>query len=524
MNTYYDLKIKTVKAADFKKIYKDKDWIGSYDMLILGFADSYDGPDAVGLQQVQKFADTGKAVLFCHDNSSYRNLSNETNAGQWYKGYHDKNKGDIFTNAFYYNVLLRSQAFMDVYGISDIRNTIEGSRLGGTKNWGSLTNNHSGILASGGELPAAVQQAVKALGYSVAYKPKSGGNADGTTVPEVHGFSDTATAHRLKSVNGVMYTYSNADTTNISRDKGPLVTRKVDQVNKGQITSYPYNINAGEFARDNGKNGYSYTGDTAQMGVSITHAQWYQLNTNADNIVVWYTVENQNDSSSDNLYGYNDCVNNYYIYSCGNITYTGAGHNKGIDVTEQEAKLFVNTMIAAFRTSVSTPSAKFVSGPSGDDEISQAKIEVQTDADGDASDKEISGAVATAKLYFRISDNTVAKDKTNGIYLYDKVNTSSKNGETTYTPEGEALKNVEVRDTDDKLVKADSLKSGKTYYITIPTDSKAFRDLTGGKDSSEIWLQPYNEVGRSGGAGSITKGKPVKLSISLIKSGLMNLG
>lgn len=524
VNTYYDLKIKTVKAADFKKIYKDKDWIGSYDMLILGFADSYDGPDAVGLQQVQKFADTGKAVLFCHDNSSYRNLSNETNAGQWYKGYHDKNKGDIFTNAFYYNVLLRSQAFMDVYGISDIRNTIDGSRLGGTKNWGSLTNSQSGILASGGELPAVVQQAVKALGYSVAYKPKSGGNADGTTVPEVHGFSDTATAHRLKSVNGVMYSYSNDDTTNIRDDKGALVTKKVDQVNKGQITSYPYNINAGEFARDNGKNGYSYTGDTAQMGVSITHAQWYQLNTNADNIVVWYTVENQNDSSSDNLYGYNDCVNNYYIYSCGNITYTGAGHYKGYTVTEQEAKLFVNTMIAAFRTSVSTPSAKFVSGPSGDDEISQAKIEVQTDTDGDASDKEINGAVATAKLYFRISDNTVAKDKTNGIYLYDKVNTSSKNGETTYTPEGEALKNVEVRDTEDKVIKADSLKSGKTYYITIPTDSKAFKDLTGGKDSSEIWLQPYNEVGRSGGAGSITKGKPVKLSISLIKSSLMNLG
>ncbi len=313
VNTYYDLKIKTVKAADFKEIYKDKDWIGSYDMLILGFADSYDGPDAAGLQQVQKFADTGKAVLFCHDNSSYRNLSQDTDAGRWLIGYHDNNSGNKFTNAFYYNVLLRSQAFMDVYGISDIRNTIDGSRLGGTTYWGSLTNNQSGILASGGELTAAVQQAVKALGYSVAYKPKSGGNADGTTVPEVHGFSDTATAHRLKSVNGVMYSYSNDDTTNINGDKGALVTRKVDQVNKGQITSYPYNINAGEFARDNGKNGYSYTGDTAQMGVSSTHAQWYQLNTNADKIVVWYTVENQNDNSGDNLYGYNDCVNNYYI-------------------------------------------------------------------------------------------------------------------------------------------------------------------------------------------------------------------
>ena len=536
---YYDLSITTVQASKAREeiFDKDKNWLNNYDMLILGFSDSYEGLYLKDLKEVEKFVKSGKAVLFCHDNSTYRNINKDTSEGAKLAGYHtwslkDNNGKRVFNtsykqpSAFDFNILLRSQSYMDVYGISDSESTVDGRQLGGQKNWGNGLS--SGILASGETLTDTMQKAIEGLKYSVAYKPVSGGSASKTTVPEVHGYSDAACGHRLTLKNGVMAVNDDAKGAN-NMVPGIMKTDNISQVNKGQITSYPYEINLSEFSDESHKtqdNGYVYTGENTNVKVSRTHAQWYQLNTNADNIVVWYTVENNDaDRSTRDIYSHNDCINNYYIYNCGNITYTGAGDSDGgADVTEYEAQLFVNTMIAAFRTSVSTPSAKFVSGPSGDDEISQAKIEVQTDTDGDASDKEINGAVATAKLYFRISDNTVAKDKTNGIYLYDKVNTSSKNGETTYTPEGEALKNVEVRDTDDKVVKADSLKSGKTYYITIPIDSKAFRDLTGGKDSSEIWLQPYNEVGRSGGAGSITKGKPVKLSISLIKSGLMNLG
>ena len=506
IKTNYDLTIKTIFAENFYTIYeKNNSWMNDYDMLILGFGDSYDGPNKTGLEKVKEFAQTGKAVLFCHDNSSYRNLSKENK-------FLKKHKGDKFTNAFFYNVLLRGQSYMDVYGITDTDTKIGYSSLGGQKNWGDLTNNTSGILAQGKPLSKEQCKAIESKDYSVAYKPISGGNSIDQTVPEVHGFSDTATAHRLQQNQGVM-----GSASNINGNNGGLVTQTVSQVNKGQITSYPYNINTGEFT-GNEKNGFLYTGATnANMKVSFTHAQWYQLNTNADNIVVWYTVDN---ASGSDLYGYNDCTNNYYIYNCGNITYTGAGHdNYGWNVTEQEAKLFVNTMIAAFRTSVSKPSLRYVSGAAGNDEISQKKIEVETDDSGNAGTTSLADAVNGAKIYFKINDNTISKGKTNGIRFYDADDIETETKDDKVKNELETVYGLNVYDTSGNGYSADNLTSGKVYYFTLPVGSIAYKNLTSGKESADIYLMPYNKVGASQ-----TNGDPVPLSISLVKSGLFSLG
>ena len=521
IKTNYDLTIKTIFAEDFHTIYeKNNSWMNDYDMLILGFGDSYDGPDKTGLEKVKEFAQTGKAVLFCHDNSSYRYLANYTDNGKKYLGYHSKKAGGDFSNSFYYDVLLRGQSYMDVYGITDKDDNINGTPIGGQKEWGYLTNYRSGILAQGGQLSKEQCKAIESKDYSVAYKPISGGNSTDQTVPEVHGFSDTATGHRLKLTKGVMASETNGNTTNINGYAGGLVTDTVRQMNKGQITSYPYNINTGEFT-DSEKNGFLYTGATnANMKVSFTHAQWNQLNTNADNIVVWYTVDN---ASGSDLYGYNDSTNNYYIYNCGNITYTGAGHADGDKVTEQEAKLFVNTMIAAFRTSVSKPLLRYVSGAAGNDEISQKKIEVETDDEGNSDSTSLADAVNGAKIYFKINDNTISKGKTNGIRFYnaDNIKTETKDGKTTYKVknEWETVYGLNVYDTSGNGYSADNLTSGKVYYFTLPVGSIAYQNLTGGKESADIYLMPYNKVGTS-----VTNGDPVPLSISLVKSGLFSLG
>lgn len=121
----------------------------------------------------------------------------------------------------------------------------------------------------------------------------------------------------------------------------------VTNVNKGQITEYPYDI------PDN-------------ISVSSTHAQYYQLDLQADkdqdgesDIVVWYCISNgwnnEDKATTPNPYSAspNDVRNNYYIYSIGNIFYTGAGHQK---VNMQEKKLFINTMVAAYNAAVNEPS------------------------------------------------------------------------------------------------------------------------------------------------------------------------
>lgn len=127
---------------------------------------------------------------------------------------------------------------------------------------------------------------------------------------------------------------------------GSFDKMEISCVNQGQITEYPFKI-----------------GDTVQ--VASTHAQYYQLDMEADqdndgesDIVVWYCISDGYSGTSKgkaNPYtaSPNDVRNNYYIYSIGNVFYTGAGH-KAINRTEKQ--LFINTMVAAYNASVNEPS------------------------------------------------------------------------------------------------------------------------------------------------------------------------
>lgn len=121
-------------------------------------------------------------------------------------------------------------------------------------------------------------------------------------------------------------------------------TTKAEKTNTGQVTLYPYVI-----------------GD--QLTIATTHAQYYQLDLEAsedgsDDVTVWYTLGSDGGSYA-SFYGNmkGDAANNYYIYSKGNITYSGAGHaNMTSDI---ENKLFVNTIVAAIKAGNYGPSISF---------------------------------------------------------------------------------------------------------------------------------------------------------------------
>lgn len=136
-------------------------------------------------------------------------------------------------------------------------------------------------------------------------------------------------------------------------------TETVTEINGGQITQYPFLITEN-------------VGDTFE--VSMTHSQYYQLNldTNSgddkknDDIVVWYAISNttpENEMSSrDTTHPFyktvvNDVRNNYYIYTKGNVTYTGSGHS--FVSSDQEKKLFINTLVAAYKHGLHAPKVVF---------------------------------------------------------------------------------------------------------------------------------------------------------------------
>ena len=350
-----------------------------YDMLILGFGDNYQfGSKDESLKNmavseaIRDYIEDGKSVLFTHDSSSYIN-STAGNDRNWYWGYE-------------FNKTMRAAVGLDRYGALKEYYNIQ-------RNNGNLSDaqkkrydNYYNILNN-------------QYNYDTAWQPgtdrssnQTVGNIEGLTKYTVVRYVQNRINRILDSgTRGWPYTefyfpirnslfYKGMDKTvnsqgqitvlgdykNYGTGAGPDIT--VTEVNQGQITNYPYRITADE---------------QKTLTVAVTHYQWLQPNMELDkdgdgknDIVVWYCLSDLSDEAKKtktqtelnnrrgnddgvNLYNVNprDVVNNYYIYSMGNVTYSGAGHTTPTGLAEK--KLFVNTMVAAYNAGTKAPSVFF---------------------------------------------------------------------------------------------------------------------------------------------------------------------
>lgn len=147
-------------------------------------------------------------------------------------------------------------------------------------------------------------------------------------------------------------------------------TDAIETLNQGVIGQYPFLISAD---------------DTEPIKISAgQHAPYYQLDLErtlregkTDDVTVWYTLGGSETEELKNSSKYfsvtkQDAGNNYYLYSKGNVFYTGynlpenlkAGDPPALDqqsAQETEMKLFINTIYAALSSSssqeVNTPEA-----------------------------------------------------------------------------------------------------------------------------------------------------------------------
>lgn len=119
-----------------------------------------------------------------------------------------------------------------------------------------------------------------------------------------------------------------SDRTIKRASSGLPTTTKALKTNEGQINSFPFSLGN-------------------QINISNTHFQYFKLDMEREDLVVWYTLYGS---------GYNglDPRNDYYVYSIGNITYSGTGHTRP-GSSEDEKRLFVNTMLKASRTANHAP-------------------------------------------------------------------------------------------------------------------------------------------------------------------------
>lgn len=279
--------------------------VEEYDMMILGFNDGYqDVHDEDALDVIEDFIAAGKQILFTHDTTSFRNYLQSS---------------EQFSSGFYWGFNI-NRVFRDVLGMD---------RFGVTQMYPIDINGN--LMSNGISITEAITRKNDAPYKSGASQDVSTANAlnqnvlntlrDGVCKYYVQGYTDL-----------FLYRFENARYTQ------PLYTKKASKVNIGQLTEYPYRV-----------------GD--DITIAPTHEQYYQLDMEAEDIVVWYALEgtpgNYETSAADYAGTHHDVRNNYYLYSRGNVIYTGVGHDSFL--TKDELRLFVNTFVASYRVPADPP-------------------------------------------------------------------------------------------------------------------------------------------------------------------------
>ncbi len=451
----------------------------NYDMLILGFADVYSIQDGI-LDGLKEFIRSGKPVLFSHDNTSFVNSPETVNWG------------------YSFNTRIRDLVGLDRYGISD-KETELGRHLQAD---GKLV---SGTAAEKAEFARKAVELANSDPFGikdVAYEPKSGRSrvvkhAQGLTYGQVVFFgpkmstmsnkyatefvekynsgkakvertittinakssasiSNASTKNQL-TLNG-QYAIYNSILTNSSEisnnNSGRLpISASAEMINRGQITTYPYKI-------------------PSKLSIGRTHYQPYQVDLNEDSdgdgesdAIVWYTLAAGGFSSPSandrNFYATSprDVRNNYYIYTKGNITYSGVGHNSEVTSKPDELKLYINTIVAAYKSVRKAPEITFKEG-FGRRAKEQGISYVSYDISDGSEPAELDGT-ENIKVYFSVHDNNLVR------------NLLKKTAYVSVAATGdEILENLVIYNEEDNQAGTTENKADKTYTKIILENKK----------------------------------------------------
>lgn len=371
------LKIGGTSDTDIQRIYQESyNLFQQYDMLILGFGDAYKFGYTYGAYDpskeippgimanvkrnlavgwaVRDYIESGKSILFTHDTTSY------VNNIQSVIPYNDNGNAESYHSNYWYwgyefNKTIRASVGLDRYGALKeyYQQRVENSTGEEQKRDREYLNTLNSYAFDEIKEPNSDNDLMQKEGltkYTVVRFLRSyleDLRKTGSSTVKFPVENSLLKQAGYDNGNGPAWNYP----SNLLMGDYAGSSLIATQVNEGQITQYPYQISANE-----------------QLEISNTHYQWLQPNMELDrngdgknDIVVWYCISgvaggNYKDTNIYNITP-NDVVNNYYIYTMGNVTYSGAGHST--PSKESEIKLFVNTMIAAYNAGVTAPSVRF---------------------------------------------------------------------------------------------------------------------------------------------------------------------
>lgn len=287
-------------------------------------------------------------------------------------------------------------------------------------------------------------------------------------------------------------------------------TSVVKLTNNGQITTYPYLINP-------------------LISVANTHCQNYQLDMeyqSGGDVNVWFNLTDFGDPelkdpsnkavkdeasplsnkwtriySSKNQ----DSRNNFYIYNKGNITYTGSGHGTSKqELTDDEVKLFINTMISAYRAPEEGPTVTIDNATSTSDSNNLIYVDYDTKSNTDEPDSDIldsniitaSDGKRYAKVEFTLDDNSL-----------EESSNESTGGNTSAGETSERTYYLSIKDSSGNVIEPSKIifPTGVTEptgvnssgYMQLPKNAAYNPDYPENKKKYTM-LVPYDEVANGG--------------------------
>ncbi|MCM1538771.1 MAG: DUF5057 domain-containing protein [bacterium] len=430
-----------------------------YDMVIVGFQDCVPAiPSQKAVEALQRYADTGKSMLFTHDTTYSGGFGNGPSNFTYTGGL-----GQSFS------MNIRDLCGMDRYGVSVDWYSYDAEGRAQDNRSGSPIRTPGAQASAYNASSAAYQWYASHPGGTsrdVAYAP---GTNQTMMAAQTQGLTWSLTADEFKRMFN-WHGRGGTITPNKNRhnpDANALT--EVTQVNSGIITQYPYEI-------------------SPRIYVGTTHAQYYQLDLDTDwdgdergDVVCWYAIASLDPGDWNDIYDFspNDVRNNYYIYNKGNITYTGVGHSTQ-KITLDEKKLFINTFVAAYNAGIRNPSVRIVEdGSVNAPDLENASIPFNgVDA----------ATAGTYRVYYQVKDNNITQGTRNLSVKYyiggepvegDMANStaSSVNYRTESGIPATLLPNRITEDDGGLItysadtglpVRYDQVRSGYSYYVDVP--------------------------------------------------------
>ena len=385
-----DLNALAVGSTDDQKVEAVNKELEKYSMIVMGFGSNYGSDSTLNqnvIDAINDYIEAGNAVMFSLDTMSPLSDDNSKNYVD------DKNKG-----------------------IS-------------VKDYSDLSYKTTGLLNSVGMKKAFSDPfAFKTLRYGktkmefIPYKMTAKNDIT------LSGFLDDVYYDKSSSIGNGFIKLTTTD------NQSDTVTK----LNSGQITNFPYTIE-GEAGLVNNSDG---------IRIAETHAQYYALDfdINMDSIynsdgsmnaqpVVWYTFAESNNKDTFQEAGRvrrnqyfastdRDAMNNYYIYSYGNVTFTAAGASDISSRNPNEMKLFVNTFTKALLSGNNLPVVEYTDAVL-DDSVATYKSYVKFNYDKFANHKlSFSFRILDADL---ISNEDYIKDAV--MYIYTDPDGSRTDGD-----------------------------------------------------------------------------------------------